>query len=150
MQSQCPSMMAVHVLLCDDNKEFVDTLAERLQTRSFNVHVAYDGPSALKLAEERRFDAVVLDLQMPGMDGLETLERLKEFNEDLQILLLSGHATIQLGIEAMKLGAMDFMEKPVDIDLLTDKICVAQAKRLVLEEKHNEERVKEIIARTAW
>ncbi|NJB67801.1 DNA-binding NtrC family response regulator [Desulfobaculum xiamenense] len=143
-------MADVNVLLVDDNKDFVETLAERMQARGMNAAAVFDGGQALAAAEARRYDAVVLDLQMPGMDGIETLKRLKEMNDELQIILLSGHATVQLTVEAMKLGALDFMEKPVDLATLVEKIRVAQAKRMVLEEAHNNEKINDILSRSAW
>jgi len=87
---------------------------------------------------------------MPGMDGLEILKILKEKSPELQIILLTGHATVQNGIEAMKLGAMDLIEKPVDIVTLTEKIKKAQAQKMILVEKKTEEKIKKIITSKAW
>lgn len=143
-------MSNVNVLLVDDNRDFAMTLAERMETRGMNAVPVFEGKDALEAAEKRRFDAVVLDLQMPGMDGLETLKRLKKLNDDLQIILLSGHATVELSVEAMKLGALDFIEKPADFETLIEKISVAQAKRMVLEEEHNNVKIKQILSRAAW
>lgn len=143
-------MSNVNVLLVDDNRDFAMTLAERMETRGMNAVTVFEGKDALEAAEKKRFDAVVLDLQMPGMDGLETLKRLKKLNDELQIILLSGHATVELSVEAMKLGALDFIEKPADFETLIDKISVAQAKRMVLEEEHNNVKIKQILSRAAW
>ncbi|GAB6175667.1 response regulator [Desulfobaculum senezii] len=143
-------MTGVNVLLVDDNKDFVETLAERLRTRGMDATAVYNGRSAVDAIDARRYDAVVLDLQMPDMDGLETLRRIKEHNDEVQIILLSGHATVELSVEAMKLGALDFMEKPADFDTLVKKITVAQAKRLVLEEEHNNEKIQSILSHAGW
>jgi FixJ family two-component response regulator len=87
---------------------------------------------------------------MPQMDGLELLKVLKEKNQDLQIILLTGHATVEKGIEAMKLGATDFLEKPVDLKVLTEKIHKAQAKKMILVKKHTEENIKNILRIKGW
>ena len=97
-----------------------------------------------------RSDAIVLDLMMPEMDGLQTLEAMKKKNPDIQVILLTGHATVEKGIEAMKHGAMDFLEKPVDIKSLSEKIHKAQAKKMVLVEKKNEEKIRNIILNKSW
>ncbi|NJB67799.1 DNA-binding NtrC family response regulator [Desulfobaculum xiamenense] len=140
-------MTQPRVLLVDDNVEFVTTLAERMQLRGLTVTAVTSGGDAIDRIEHKVFDVVVLDLRMPGMDGIETLRRIKELNDEVQIVILSGHATIELGVEAMKLGALDFVLKPVDIDLLLSKISLAQARRLILEEEHNEQKIKDILAR---
>jgi len=87
---------------------------------------------------------------MPQMDGLQLLKVLKEKNPDLQIILLTGHATVEKGIEAMKLGATDFLEKPVDLNVLTEKIHKAQAKKMIIVKKHTEEHIKEILKVKGW
>lgn len=138
------------VLLVDDEEEFVTALAERMETRGMNVSTTVSPKDALDIVSKESFDAVVLDLQMPEMDGLEVLKILKKRHPDIQIILLTGHATVQKGIEAMKLGAMDLIEKPADIATLTEKIKKAQAKKMILVEKKTEEKIKDIISRKAW
>ena len=138
------------VLLVDDEQDFLDVLGERMRARGMNVSTASSAVDAIKMADEDAYDAIVLDLQMPGMDGLEALKALKDKNPDLQIILLTGHATVEKGIQAMKLGAMDLIEKPADLKTLTDKIHKAQAKKMLLVEKHAEERIKELITKKGW
>jgi DNA-binding NtrC family response regulator len=87
---------------------------------------------------------------MPGMDGLETLKAIKEKNPDLQVILLTGHATVEKGVKAMKLGALDFVEKPADLDELTEVIKKAQARKMVITEKRMEQKMKEIIGHKGW
>jgi len=87
---------------------------------------------------------------MPQMDGLQLLKVLKEKNPDLQIILLTGHATVEKGIEAMKLGATDFLEKPVDLKVLTEKIHKTQTKKMIIVKKHTEEHIKEILKVKGW
>lgn len=142
--------MNERVLLIDDEQDFMDVLAERMRDRGMQVSVTTSPVEAMDLAEGENFDAVILDLMMPEMNGLEALARLREKNPDLQIILLTGHATIEKGIEAMKLGAMDFLEKPIDIQTLNEKIQEAKAHKMVLVEKRTEEVIKNIIGSKGW
>jgi len=87
---------------------------------------------------------------MPEMDGLQTLEKLKAINPDLQIILLTGHATVEKGVQAMKLGASDVMEKPADIQVLTEKIKKAHARKIILVEKETEAKIRSILSTKAW
>ncbi len=138
------------VLLVDDEEEFVRALAKRLGARGLNVEVSGDGESAVEKVKQRDFDVIVLDLAMPGIDGLETLKRLREVNPDLQIVLLTGHGSIKSGVEAMKEGAVDFLEKPAEFSELLAKIQEASAKRMLLVEKRREEQVKDILRDRGW
>lgn len=142
--------MTEKVLLVDDEKEFLDSLAERMETRGMDVSKATSAIDALKKTEGESYDAIVLDLMMPGMDGLEMLKVLKKKRPEVQVILLTGHATVDKGIEAMKLGALDFLEKPADLSTLTKKIKEAQAKKMILVDKRTEAKIKEIIQGKAW
>ncbi len=142
--------MSEKVLLIDDEKDFLEIMAERMGTRGMDVSTASSAETALKLVDTHSYDAIVLDLQMPNMDGLETLRLLKEKRPELQVILLTGHATVDKGIQAMKLGAMDFLEKPADLGLLTERIKKAQAQKLILVEKKSEEKIRKIMAEKAW
>ena len=138
------------VLIIDDEQEFTQALAERMTTRGMTVSTSSSAIEGLKNVEEHSFDVVVLDLQMPEMDGIETLKVLKKKNPELQVILLTGHATVEKGIEAMKLGAMDLLEKPADMTTLTEKIKKAQAQKMILVEKKSEERIKNIMESRGW
>ena len=117
------------VLLVDDEEQFLETLTQRLEIRGLKVEAVTGGDEALNMVSDKKIDAVILDLAMPGLDGIETLRLLKEKRPDLQIIMLTGKATVKSGIEAMKLGAVDFLEKPVDLNLLLEKIGEAKNKR---------------------
>ncbi|MBI9110922.1 response regulator [Maridesulfovibrio ferrireducens] len=142
--------MAEKVLLVDDEKEFVEGLAERMELRGMNVSTCTNPQDALEMVNNDSYDAIILDLQMPGVDGIEVLKHIKKTKPEMQVILLSGHATVEKGIEAMKLGAMDFVEKPADINVLTDKIKKAQARKMILVEKKTEKKVKDILEHKGW
>ncbi len=138
------------VLLVDDEEDFLSTLSQRLKVRDLDVTGATCGEEALELVEEKTFDIIVLDLAMPGMDGLETLKTIKDKHPDAEIIMLSGHGTVKTSTEAMKLGADDFLEKPVDIKELLNKIDEASHKRILLIQKQAKEDIKDILKRKAW
>jgi DNA-binding NtrC family response regulator len=142
--------MTEKVLLIDDETDFLEIMSERMKAREIDVTTASSAKEALKQVEHESYDAIILDLQMPEIDGLETLKILKSKNPDLQIILLTGHATVEKGVEAMKLGAMDLMEKPADLKVLTEKIKKAHAKKMILVEKHTEEKIRHILGAKAW
>jgi len=136
--------------LIDDEQDFLEIMSERMRNRDIDVTTASSAREALALAEEGAYDAIVLDLQMPEMDGLQTLEKLKAINPDLQVILLTGHATVEKGVQAMKLGATDVLEKPADIQVLTEKIRKAHAKKIILVEKETEAKIRSILGSKAW
>ena len=138
------------VLLVDDEEQFLEVLSQRLETRGLKVKAVTSGEDAIKQVEDRNFDAIVIDLAMPGIDGIETLKRIKEKRPDLEIIMLTGHATVKSGIEAMKLGADDFLEKPVDLNVLLEKIGEAMHKRMLVVEKGRQEEVKKILKSKTW
>jgi len=143
-------MSDCRVLLVDDEVDFVDILADRLETRGLMVFKANSGTEALSVAEDKVLDAIVLDMAMPGMDGLETLEGLLKINPDLQVILLTGRATLEQAATAIRIGALDLLEKPADIDTLVSKIEMAATNRWSLEEKRIEQKVADIIRKRGW
>ena len=143
-------MAKVRVLLVDDEEDFTATLSDRMVERGLDVEVSDNGPDAIEKVRDKGFDAVVLDLAMPGMDGIETLKRLLGENPDLQVILLTGRATVRSGVEAMSAGALEFLEKPVDLELLLGKIKEAQANRVLLIEKRAEETITDILRKKGW
>ena len=143
-------MSITRVLLVDDEEEFVNVLAERLETRGLRVDTAENGEIALEKAELKEYDAILLDMAMPGMDGTETLRRLLEINPDLQVILLTGQSTLSQAVEAMKQGALDFLEKPADIDTLVSRIEIAANKKTKLEDQHIAEKLSDITRKKGW
>jgi DNA-binding response OmpR family regulator len=115
-------MSQLKVLLVDDEQEFVTTLAERLELRGMHVKIATDGEMALGLVETDPPQVVVLDVMMPGLSGMEVLERIKAVESRIQVILLTGHGGTKDGIKGMQLGAFDYLIKPVDIDELIEKL----------------------------
>ena len=106
------------IMLVDDEKEFVHTLSERLRTRDLESSIAYDGEQALDLARREDPDVIVLDLMMPGIDGIETLRRLRREHPLVEVIILTGHGSEKEKREAEELGAFAYLRKPVDIDVL--------------------------------
>ncbi len=138
------------VLLVDDEKEFIETLAMRLETRGLKADIAESGEAAIEKVQEKSYDAILLDMAMPGMDGIETLKRLRELNPNSQVILLTGRATVQKAVEAMRLGALDLLEKPVDIELLVEKIEEAATNKKQLTELQIDEKITDILRKKGW
>jgi DNA-binding NtrC family response regulator len=143
-------MLKAKVLLIDDEEEFTLALSERMQARGINTVTASNGDKALNMVETEKFDAVILDMVMPGMDGIETMKRLLEKNPQMQIILLTGHATVQKSIEALKLGATDFLEKPAEINQLVQKVKDASARRIAVTNQQSEKMIKDILISKGW
>jgi signal transduction histidine kinase len=117
------------VLLADDEVGFVETLAKRLRKRDLVVVTAHSGQEALeKLIVHSTIEVVLLDIKMPGMDGVATLKAIKRLHPLVEVILLTGHASVESAIEGMKLGAFDYLTKPVDLEVLVNKINAVQEK----------------------
>ncbi len=115
----------IKVLLVDDEVAFADTLAQRLNMRNLNVRTAYNGEDALSKIKERQPDIIILDLNMPGMHGIDVLKEIKKTHPNIQVIILTGHGTDRDEEEAVKLGGYDFLKKPTDIETLEQKIKAA-------------------------
>lgn len=137
--------MSEKVLLVDDEKEFLEIMSERMKARDMDVTTATSAQQALEIIEKESFDAIILDFQMPGMDGMDALKAIKAKKPELQIILLTGYATVEKGVEAMKIGATDFIEKPADLEVLAEKIKNAKAEKMLIVKKQTEDKVKNII-----
>ena len=122
-------MSQTKVLLVDDEVEFVLALAERLQLRNYYVNTANNALEALGIIYKDPPDVIVLDLKIPGMDGLETLKTIKKFDPAIEVIMLTGHGDVRSVEEGMKSGACEYIMKPIDIGELTSKIDKAHGKR---------------------
>ena len=143
-------MPLANVLLVDDEVPFVETMTKRLTKRDLRITSAFNGQEALdKLEEDRSVEVVILDVKMPGMDGSETLKEIKRRYPLVEVIMLTGHATVESGIDGMKLGAFDYLMKPCDMDQLISKVKEAAAKKRQHEDKIIEARMKEITSRRA-
>jgi DNA-binding NtrC family response regulator len=141
-------MLRTVVMLVDDEVPFVDTMTKRLSKRNLDILAAYSGQEALEmLATTGSVDVVILDVKMPGMDGIETLREIKQTHPLVEVIMLTGHATVETGIEGMKLGAFDYLMKPCDIDQIMAKVQEAKTKKSQHEEKITKARINEIALR---
>lgn len=138
------------VLLVDDEEDFLTTLAKRLEMRGMKVVTVTRGTEAVAIVDAHGFDLVVIDLSMPGIDGLETLKRIKAKQPDTEIILLTGQGSIRTSIEAMKLGAEDFLQKPVNITELVDKISDAKDKRMHILQSKSIKEIEKILNTKSW
>lgn len=140
------------VLLVDDEVPFVETMAKRLAKRDLMVDTAFSGKEALEKLDgdgPSQTDVVILDVKMPGMDGLETLAAIKSAHPNVEVIMLTGHATVENAIEGMKGGAFDYLMKPCEIDLLMAKVAEAVAKKRAHEAKILDARVR-MMALKGW
>ena len=141
-------MSIANVLLVDDEEGFVETMSKRLVKRDLNVAKAFSGEAALEyLAKNDDVEVVILDVKMPGMNGNETLKEIKKLYPLVEVIMLTGHATVESAIEGMKQGALDYLMKPCEMDQLMVKVDEAVSKKRRQEEKIAEARIKEITSR---
>ncbi len=138
----------IKLLLVDDEKAFLDTITKRLEKRDLKVSAVYSGQDALdELGKNKKIEVVLLDVKMPGMDGIQTLIEIKKNFPLVEVIMLTGHATVESAIDGMKIGAFDYLMKPCDIDVLVNKVTDAASKKREHEEKITEARIKEITER---
>lgn len=136
-------MDAFSVLLVDDELEFLETLMKRLKKRNLEVQGAKSGDEALSMLAEGMVDVVVLDVKMPGMDGIETLRAIKKLYPLVEVIMLTGHANMEVAIEGMELGAFDYLMKPMNIDELLYKLQDAHQKKSLQRQKIR--KMKEVV-----
>jgi two-component system, OmpR family, response regulator CpxR len=142
--------MTTKVLLVDDEEQFVEVLGQRLETRGFAVTSAFNGDDALAFIQDKEVDVVVLDVQMPGRDGVDTLREIKRIKPIVEVLMLTGHGTVETAIEGMKLGAYDYLMKPTDTNELVEKISKAHARKREQEERIQRATVDRIVKSRGW
>jgi DNA-binding NtrC family response regulator len=149
-EEKMPEEIKADILLVDDEEQFLKVLSQRLEGRGMKVDTSTSGEEALSRVKGKEFDAIILDLAMPGMGGMETLKRIRSENPDVQIIMLTGHGSVEKGVEAIKEGAVDFLEKPADLSKIMEKVAEAKRKRIILVEKKHEAHVKEILQSKGW
>lgn len=120
----------IKLLIVDDEVKFLDSIAQRLELRGFDVTKAKSGLEAIEAAKTGKFDLALLDLKMPGMDGMQVLEILKKEHKYLEVIILTGHGSVDSAVECTKLGAFSYLPKPYELDMLLDKLKEAFEERL--------------------
>ncbi|MBF0119352.1 MAG: response regulator [Desulfobacterales bacterium] len=136
------------LLLVDDEVPFVETMSKRLNKRNMSILTAFSGQEALDLLKKNNnVDVVILDVKMPGMDGIDVLKEIKKDYPLIQVIMLTGHGTIESGIEGMKRGAFDYLTKPCNIDVLLNKVKEAKEIKAKHEEKITQARIEQIALR---
>ncbi|MEE4134703.1 MAG: response regulator [Desulforhopalus sp.] len=128
-------MNEFNVLVVDDEDDFREVTTKRLTKRGLKVWDAESGAKALEILQESRIDVVLLDVKMPGMDGIETLRHIRNLKPLVEVVLLTGHASVDSGIEGMKLGAFDYLMKPIELEPLLEKLADAYEKKRLREQK---------------
>ena len=140
-------MISPFIMLVDDEAPFVETMTKRLSKRNLKVIYAFSGSEALKkLDKNRDLDVIILDVKMPGKNGIETLKEIKKKYPLYEVIMLTGHATVESAIEGMKLGAYDYLMKPCDMEQLMLKVSEAAKKRRDHEEKIKDAMVKKVLS----
>jgi two-component system, OmpR family, response regulator len=119
----------VRVLIVDDEDDFRDTIVKRLKARKLAAEGAASGILALEILKEKDFDVIVLDVKMPEMDGIETLRHIKKMKPEIEVIMLTGHASVEFGLKGMQLGAFDYVMKPAMLNELLDTIIQAYTKK---------------------
>jgi len=141
-------MTAPFIMLVDDEVSFVKTVAKRLAKRNIKTITAFSAEEGLeKLKENQDLDVIVLDVKMPGMNGIDALKEIKAVSPLVEVIMLTGHATIELAVDAMKLGAHDFLMKPFEIEELVLKMQEAAEKKQQHEERIEKAKKEEILAK---
>ena len=140
----------IRVLLVDDEKDFVDILAKRLEVRDFNVTCVYNGDEAVTGIQSGEYDVVLLDLLMPGKSGLDILKEMKVVDPLIHIIMLTGHARVDTAIQGMELGAYDYLIKPVETEELVEKIRLAHSHKTAEAEKIQHKKTLETGSRSGW
>lgn len=138
-------MRGSSVLLVDDEQVFTGNMSKLLTNRGYRVTAVNDGASAIRALQENRYDVVVLDLKMPGMDGIATLKEIQKLELFTETLILTGHGSIDTALEALRLGAYDYLTKPCEIDDLVEKIEGAWKKKDREEQRDRQEKIRKAV-----
>jgi DNA-binding NtrC family response regulator len=138
----------IKVLLVDDEKDFIEMLSLRLEEVGEKITVAYSGQEALDALEKDDIDVVILDIKMPGMDGIEVLREIKKKFPMVEVIMLTGHGSTETAVEGMKLGAFDYLMKPADFDDLTLKLGGARKRKDEQQERIRKAEAKLLIRKS--
>ncbi len=126
-------MAGFRVLIVDDEPDFLETIVKRLRKRQVDATGVGSGEEALELLQGQSFDVVILDVRMPGMDGIETLKEIKRKSPLTEVIMLTGHASVESGVQGMQFGAFDYVVKPADFDELMEKVSQATERKALHE-----------------
>jgi DNA-binding NtrC family response regulator len=146
MNKEGNPMAAIQLLLVDDEQRFLDTTKILLEKRGVSTFIATNGLDGIKILDEHRIDVVILDVKMPGLDGVEVLRKIKQRHPLVEVIMLTGHASVESAVEGLKLGAFDYIMKPCNISALMDKVNEAYAKKQAMEEKIQKAKIESIIS----
>ena len=136
---------SIRLLIVDDETRFLQAIAQRLRKRGFVVSTAANGPDAIELARRERLDIALLDLKMPGMDGGQVLQALKEEHHFLEAIILTGHGSLESAVELTQLGAFGYLPKPYEMDLLVERLKDAYEARLKRKFEADAQRTQQIM-----
>jgi len=134
----------IKLLIVDDEVKFLDSIAKRLELRGFDVRKATSGQEALEIVKNTRFDLALLDLKMPGMNGRDVLEALKREHKHLEVIILTGHGSVDSAVECTKLGAFSYLPKPYELEKLLEVLRQAYEARLKKKFDHDQARIDRI------
>jgi len=136
------------VLIVDDEKDFVEIFSMRLETQGEKVSTAFSGNEALQVLENTAIDVVILDIRMPGMDGIDTLKQIKKLYPNVEVILLTGHGSTETAVEGMKLGAFDYLMKPADFEDIKTKLENARKRKDEQEERIRQAELRLLLRRS--
>lgn len=126
-------METLRVLIVDDEQDFLETIVKRLRKRKVDSIGVSSGKEALRILEAQSFDVIILDVRMPGMDGIETLKEIKKKSPFTEVIMLTGHASVESGMQGMQFGAYDYVIKPADLEELIEKVNQAKERKALHE-----------------
>jgi len=138
--------MKARLLLVDDEEHFIQPLSERLSMRNYDVTIVMSGEEALEKLKHYNYDVAVLDVDMKGLNGIETLKEIKVIKPLTEVIMLTGHGTVKSAVEGMKLGAIDYLLKPCELDELIAKIDKAHDEKCKIEERIREGKMKDALS----
>jgi len=139
-------MQNPNILIVDDEGDFLETLMNRLKKRNIGTIGCASGEEAVRLAKEHPFDVVILDIKMPGgMDGIETLREIKRIRPETEVILLTGHASLETSVEGMKQGAYDYLLKPIRLEDLLEKLVQALERKGSAEHRAQSEEIRKLL-----